>query len=276
MPVSAASYGFSCWRDAAALMSSAHQHNDIEINLSPSPLTYLIGGQTVTVPAGSIAAFWAGAPHQLVETDVSSEVTWLTVPLPTFVSWPVPKDVTSTLLAGRVLLADTDWSRGWDLSRWQHDLGPAAGRIDPHLTAIAARLEVEAFACRFALAAAAVGPDGPQTSAGAAIGRGAVMAAWLADNFAGPVRVADVAAAAHLHPNYATAVFSRAFGVSIRAYLTAIRIAEAQRRLITTTATVADVAAEAGFTSQSSFYDAFVGATGMPPNRFRQLNSRRS
>ena len=51
--------------------------------------------------------------------------------------------------------------------------------------------------------------------------------------------MADVAAAVHLHPSTAAAVFRRAMGVSIGEYLAQCRVAEAQRLLISTDATTA-------------------------------------
>jgi AraC family transcriptional regulator, melibiose operon regulatory protein len=96
------------------------------------------------------------------------------------------------------------------------------------------------------------------------------MAAFLATRFRDPIRVADVAAVAHRHPSSAMESFRAALGVTIGAYLTRCRVAEAQRLLITTDAAVGEVGAAAGFGSQSAFYDAFTRATGRSPAAYRR------
>ena len=55
-------YGFSCVRWTPTRMSRCDRHNEIELNLLESgALVYLMGGRRVTVPAGRLAAFWAGS-----------------------------------------------------------------------------------------------------------------------------------------------------------------------------------------------------------------------
>ena len=64
-------------------------------------------------------------------------------------------------------------------------------------------------------------------------------------------------------------LFRRTFGLSIGAYLTQYRVADAQRLLATTDARIVDVALAAGFGSLSRFYAAFGQACGRSPRAYR-------
>jgi len=284
-----ASFGFSCWSASAGRMSTAHQHNDIEVNFSASDLVYMVGGRRVEVPAGRVSAFWGATPHQLVEVRAESPITWLTVPLARFTSWRVPRATVRALLGGEVLVAPTDWKvadGGRRLVPWTRDLASGSEFAES-----VAALEVEAFLCRFAMVAQ------PQGSAGRTPGRAAAggpalvgagssvagsddavrragdMAAYISDNFHRPLRVAQVAGVAHVHPHYATALFKRVFGLSIHAYLVRYRVGEAQRLLVTGDIPVSDVGRASGFPSHSTFYASFTAACGMPPASYRRIHA---
>ncbi len=73
-------------------------------------------------------------------------------------------------------------------------------------------------------------------------GKAEGMARYIADHYAEPLRLADIAAAVALHPNYAMGLFRVTFGMSVVAYLTQYRVAVAQRLLATTDAPVLDIA----------------------------------
>lgn len=75
------SFGLACWSGPPSGMSIAHQHDDIEFNLSPGTARYLIDGSVTTLTAGGLAAFWAARPHQLIGDDLPDRLFWLTVPL---------------------------------------------------------------------------------------------------------------------------------------------------------------------------------------------------
>lgn len=113
---------------------------------------------------------------------------------------------------------------------------------------------------------------GPTSRAdvGEPIRHAAAMARHAAMYFREPIGPSDVAAVVPLHPNYAMTVFRTVVGMTLGEYLTQCRIAEAQRLLITTGATTAEVAAASGFGSQSAFYAAFTKACGLAPGAYRR------
>ncbi|GAB3139804.1 helix-turn-helix domain-containing protein [Marisediminicola antarctica] len=265
-------------------MSTAHQHNDIEVNFSASDLVYMVGGRRVEVPAGRVSAFWGATPHQLVEVRAESPITWLTIPLAKFTSWRVPRTAVRALLGGEVLVAPADWTvadSGRRLAPWTQDLASGSEFAES-----VAALEVEAFLSRFALVAqpqeSAAGAQGGAAPGGAAsplagtddaVRRAGDMAAYISDNFHRPLRVAQVAGVAHVHPHYATALFKRVFGLSIHAYLVRYRVGEAQRLLVTQDIPVSDVGRASGFSSHSTFYASFTAACGVPPASYRRIHA---
>jgi hypothetical protein len=55
-------------------MKRADRHNEIELNLlKRCSLKYLLGGNTVTIPAGRLAVFWAAIPHQIIVSENNAE-----------------------------------------------------------------------------------------------------------------------------------------------------------------------------------------------------------
>jgi AraC family transcriptional regulator, melibiose operon regulatory protein len=260
-----------CWQGRGHAMSSAHRHDDLEINLvEDEPLTYLFGGSLVTIEPGHAALFWAAVPHRLIDTphNWNAHVRWLHVPLAQVLGWGLPGQAIAQLLRGTPLITHRpDHPDRTAFARWSQDLGSSS----PDLHAIAT-LEIQAGVRRLLRIAlpqsgAADGPDVPD-----AVRHVVTMARYITRHHREPIRPADVAAAAHLHPNYAMTLFRQVLGTTIHTYLTDRRIAEAQRQLLTSTATTSQIAEGAGFGSHSGFYAAFTQACGMPPGTYRRIH----
>ena len=70
--------------------------------------------------------------------------------------------------------------------------------------------------------------------------------------------------------------FGRSTGMSVGAFLTQARLMTAAELLATTDSTVAMVAAQVGYQSESAFSRSFRLATGLTPGRFRRAEAHRS
>lgn len=92
----------------------------------------------------------------------------------------------------------------------------------------------------------------------------------MAERFSEPLTIAEIAAAAGLHPNYAMPLFQRHCGITIRDYLLQHRLTRAQQLMLTSDAKVIDVAMASGFGSVSAFYAAFTRTLGEPPEHYRR------
>jgi AraC-like DNA-binding protein len=249
-------------------MGSAHQHDDLEINLvaEGGPMQYLYGGSHLEVAPGSIAAFWAAVPHQLVAND-ATRAHWVYVPFATFLGWGLPEDLVSRLLSGTPLVSPPSTRLAADeasFGNWAADLATADS--ERHRIAM---LEVQARIRRLALAAPQEHP-GLYTGGDPAVRLVLVMVRHIAEHFREPVTVTDVAEAAALHPNYAMTQFRKVVRMTIGEYLAQFRLAEGRRLLVTTNLRTDEVATAAGFGSVSRFYAAFAAACGTSPAAFRR------
>lgn len=265
-------FGFVAWRGASTVMSAPHAHNDIEINYCSSALVYASAGRVTTLPADTPCAFWGAKPHQLLQIDDGHLMSFATVPLALFMSWGLPETVKDGLLRGAVLVGPADARSGeWapQFDRWTGDLS-----LSHLVTRRAAELEVEALMHRMSRGSwLETAPARARSSVD--LDRAARMATFIAENSTHDIHVADVARVVHLHPNRAASIFRAVFGASVTAYLGQIRVAEAQRLLLTTDLNSAAVATTAGFQSLSSFHETFAKICGTTPTQWRRLHVAR-
>ncbi len=138
---------------------------------------------------------------------------------------------------------------------------------DPAFGFYAARVVFELLA---ALRDAAAGTEG-------AGGREAVRRAEriLQEQYAGPVRLAALADAVGLNPEYLCRLFKRETGQSPIARLLDIRLSHARRLLLTTERPMKEIAVECGFVSETYFYTAFRRREGMAPGEYRRRHKMR-
>lgn len=264
--VTASAFGLSIRRsERLVAMRDPHRHDEVEANfLESGELTYLIGGRLVRLPAGRFAFFWAAVPHRLIEASDAARGFWfVTVPLAWVLSWELPPKLLGQMLDGELLCdAAPHAADAARLAEWQEALDGRDRRRDRP-----AVLELEARFRRFALDQ----PDGQATRAPVAHGHSRVerLARFIVEHYREPIALADIAAAAGLHPNYAANLFRRRCGQTLLQCLTQHRLAHAQRLLATTDAKVIDVALESGFGSLSRFYEAFARARQETPAAYR-------
>lgn len=277
--------GLAAWAGESRGMSVAHRHLDLEINyLLSGNIRYLAGGRIVDLPPRRVCLLWGGVPHQMIRSRDAAEAIWVTIPLAVVLRWGLPDRLIRPLLAAGIVADPAPRPGDLDLLRqWIEDLpGRGAmgierrksGREASDSSAIAL-LEIEARLRRFAQGLAqeqqeqAEGAD--LTSAHGDRGLAAVeaMAQFITRNYAGEITIPDIAAEAHLHPNYAMTVFRRHTGMTLAQYLVLQRVAQAQRLLATTDTSIEKIAFDSGFGSISRFYEAFRQQTGNSPRRFR-------
>lgn len=99
---------------------------------------------------------------------------------------------------------------------------------------------------------------------------------YIQNNFAGPVRTRDVAAAAHLSTSRLHALFRDCLGCTPMAYVTDLRLSRGLELLARTERPIADIAVEIGYADQSAFTRSLKKHRGLLPGRYRREMSRRS
>ena len=269
-------YGFTCERWMPKTMPKADRHNEIELNLlGDGSLTYRIHGETVTIPAGRMAVFWATIPHQIVAFDREVPYTVATIPLSWVLQWKLPDVLIQPLLNGEMVV-DSDSQRAVQdkemFAHWTEDVQLSS----PECLGIV-QLEMEARLRRLALSMTAAKrkaePAWEQNRAarrGGDMGKAERMACFLAQHYTEPLHIQDIAGHVDLHPDYASNLFQKTFGTTLNRYLTQYRISHAKRLLVTTDDKILDVALQSGFNSLSRFNAAFKSFCECTPRQYRK------
>jgi AraC family transcriptional regulator len=93
-------------------------------------------------------------------------------------------------------------------------------------------------------------------------------------SWTGNVPLKAAADSARVHPAHLTRAFRKYLGTTPGAYRRQSRVDAASARLLTSSASLAQIAAETGFYDQSDFTNRFFEASGLPPGRFRSIFRR--
>lgn len=271
-------YGFTCVLWQPTPMPRPDQHNEIEVNFLPKgSVTYLFGGRPLIVKAHQFTLFWAAIPHQIVESDTKDPYYVMTIPLAWFLQWRMPSSFAQTVLHGDVVVDEMAKATRLEsqLAQWTGDLQNTNNTLKEVVL-----LEVQARFMRAWLHAnKSAGrrtsnnrlslPEGARNKVEA-------IAAYVAQHYAQPLTVGQIASAIGLNPDYTSHVFHKTFGITIMAYLMQHRLSHAQRLLVTSDLKIIDVALEAGFNSTSHFNAAFKGSNGCTPSAYRKRHLGRS
>ncbi len=98
----------------------------------------------------------------------------------------------------------------------------------------------------------------------------AIASIW--ERYSEPLSLADIAKSAILSRFHFSRVFREATGVSPGRFLSAVRIYEAKRLLVSTSLSVTDISLEVGYNSLGSFTNRFTDSVGVSPARFRRMS----
>lgn len=261
-------HGFKVWvgKTPFGENMSPHRHNEIELNyIQRGSVTYIHAGSHIRIGASESAVFWGAVPHQLVDCEADTIMNIATIPMGDVLSWELPQDFMLALLSG-LMFCSTDGSlltyHAAAFRQWQADEMTGHQQV--------ALMEMKALLYRCALL-------WPTVAQRASVDHGAMppkaqhMAQVMNAHFQEPITASDVAAQVGLNANYAMSAFKNAFGVTITDYLTQRRIAYAQQQLLTTDASVTDIALDAGFRTISHFYAVFKNLCGHSPGKYRAL-----
>lgn len=245
-------------------MTRPHRHDEIEITvLGEGWIDYLFGGRRVRIQGGVLCVRWAAIPHQSIDFEPGGIHYSLKVPLAWFLNWRLPESLVNRLLGGAMLIetepdpgcSDFAMMRRWHTAFVSND--PEAHRM--------ILLEAEARLLRL--------PHTKQSTASSGItghlGKFERMTVFIAGNYTRDIDVADVAAAAGMHPNSAMRLFRQTCGLTVLEYLTMHRIWHAQHLLTEGKMKIRDIASACGFNSPSRFYAAFKRIVGQLPSGFR-------
>lgn len=258
------------------LMSAEHWHGHIEFNwLTEGSMDYRFDGRPVTLPAGRMVVFWAGIPHQTVQIDRGPSGAGrqcnIYLPLDVFLYMPNLGALTETMMGGGVIALPDDAADSGLLQRWYTDYRSGdAERVDILKSEIANMLRRTAMVGWNVLLPPWIEKPTPGARTTSPLRYVVAMVRHIMENLSSPLRAADIAQVVGLHPNYALNLFTRVMGIAMQQFVIRMRLIRARSLLFAGNISIANVAFESGFTSQSQFYEHFRAAYGMPPSAMRK------
>ncbi|MBV8516035.1 MAG: helix-turn-helix transcriptional regulator [Acidobacteria bacterium] len=92
---------------------------------------------------------------------------------------------------------------------------------------------------------------------------------YIHAHFASPLTLDEIAATANVHPVHLCRTFPRRFGTTIGSYVRALRLDVAARQLATTARPIAEIALDAGFSSQAHLTRHFTAQMRVSPALYR-------
>jgi AraC family transcriptional regulator len=91
------------------------------------------------------------------------------------------------------------------------------------------------------------------------------------ERYGEPLSLSDIARSAILSRFHFSRVFREATGVSPGRFLSAVRIYQAKRLLVSTSLSVTEISLAVGYNSLGSFTNRFTESVGAPPSQFRRM-----
>lgn len=259
-------YGLTCELWTPSLMRKPDRHNEIEINyFFEGSMTYLFQDKKITIPAKRLTIFWGLVPHQIVHYEKKSPYFVCTIPFSQFLGWKLPTSFVDRLLKGEALHETSEEFALYDeflLHNWIKD-------INKDNAAEVTLLEMRARLLRMANSLPKKENDHSLIHLNE-ISQVERIAIYIAQNYSKPIKVSDIGKAVGLHPDYANAIFKKAFGSTLSEYITEERISHAQRKLVATTSRITEIAFACGFNSISRFNAAFLKINRCTPREFRK------
>lgn len=248
--------GFKVWKDFIHKMKFFHSHSDIEINfLLNGWAKYVHGGKVYEIKPFEFAIFWGGIPHSAVEISEKSETIWVTLPIEWVMLWYIKGPLIEKLLAGEMIIQPIEKSKMEFeknmILNWVKEF--ESGKAE-YIKNIQLELEVKMRRINQWMESSKY----KNSSSSIMIHKSFNSIIELISNDYLSIRNTDeLAHKLNLHPKYLTQMFKRHTGINIWDYIIHLRLAHAQRLLITTKNKIIDICFESGFQTTSNFYHIF-------------------
>ncbi len=260
-------YGMSCELWQPKRMKREERHNELEINFMPNcSITYLISNREFKIKKGSVIAFWALMPHQVIDFIDDCPYYVITIPFSVLCEWKLPKTFLDSIFQGEVLfnqeLEDLEFEKK-RFDRWSAELDHKGSELYS-----ACILEICAFLKRLALKTLPMSCQ--QRVQPPPINLVERMAMFIANNFTEPIKAGDVADAVGLNPDYANSIFKKTFCKTISNYIIVQRVLLAERKLSISDEPITSLAFQSGFSSISRFNAAFKKKNNLTPREYRK------
>jgi AraC-like DNA-binding protein len=256
------------------VMDRPHWHAQVEVNyIFRGAVHYRMPSYSLHLGEGSLALFWGGMPHQVVDTSNDPEFVAIHLPVVNFFRLRLPLEIQHRVIHGATLLSlgldPGDFYAFNRLSTYLRSDDPA--RVEYGIDELLLRLEripLDSYSL--------LDPTGARTGHVAEdnglsqFNRVRQICDFIADNFRQDIDSFDIAVSADIHPKYAMSIFRKSTGMTLNEYLTLLRLSFAQAKLINDDDNVLAIAMESGFRSLSAFNKSFRKISGKSPSDFRR------
>ncbi|AOF54179.1 transcriptional regulator MelR [Rodentibacter caecimuris] len=254
-------------------MPAHHWHGHIEINIPfNDDVTYFYNGSQITVKKNHIAVFWAAIPHSLVDRKNCTEMAVIDIPVHQFLSWQLTDKLVTHITHGVVIQSQNPALAGtFEIMRWENELTKEDKNrnqlVYSEVQLLLKRLELDGWELLLK-----TNYENHMNGKSSRHTQYYViqMLNYIASHFNQALTVSQVAAAVGLNTNYAMGLFQRVMQLTIKQYITMMRINHAKALLTDTDKTMLDISLTAGFNSLSRFYENFQKYTGLSPVNYRK------
>lgn len=258
-------------------MSASHWHGQVEVNLPfDGDVEYLFNNEIIIIKQGHITLFWACTPHRLSDPGSCMNMAIFNLPMHLFLSWPLDRQLINHVTHGLVIKSVSEQQLSpFEVRRWQQEIHHPNEQIRQ-----LAIDEMGLMLKRFSLSGwqpIQVNKSVRTRSCGNNMSRNAQfyvsqMLEFIGDNYDKALTIEQVAEHVKLNPNYAMGIFQRVMQMTMKQYITAMRVNHVRALLSDTDKTILDIALIAGFRSSSRFYSTFHKYVGMSPQQYRKLS----
>ncbi|WP_413111191.1 transcriptional regulator MelR [Thaumasiovibrio sp. DFM-14] len=256
-------------------MDAYHWHSQVEINIPyEGDVDYLINGKRFTVKQGHIGVFWGTIPHKLIDAKRTQKMAIINLPIHMLFSLPLDTSLVQQITHGVVVqslkpcLIQQQQIASWVDAGKSTDITMGQLMVD----------EIALMLKRMSL----TGWDTltNETEKVATINHASKQSQYyvrqileyIYTNHQKPISTKSIAEHVGLHANYVMNFFHSVMNMTIKEYITAMRINHARALLTDTNKTIMDVALSVGFNSSSRFYDNFSKYLNMTPTQFRRVS----
>ncbi|PSW22282.1 transcriptional regulator MelR [Photobacterium sanctipauli] len=258
-------------------MPCYHWHGQIEVNIPfGGDVDYQINDQPFTIKSGHVGVFWATTPHQLLEPGDASNMGILNIPIHYFLAWPLEQALLNQITHGVVIqssLPDLVTERQVEL--WmQESRNEEVGMRQLALDEMALMLK---RVCLTGWQQLTSTMDCKQSVKGLSKHSQfhvQKILEYIARNHDSSLTVKAIADHVGLHANYVMNLFQSVMKMTIKEYITSMRLYHARALLTDSNRTILDIALTVGFNSSSRFYDTFQRYMNMTPTQFRELSRK--
>lgn len=258
-------------------MVMSHWHGQVEVNVPfDGDIEYEINGETIHLKQGHIILFWACVPHRLSNVGQCRQMAIFNLPMHQFLSWPINRELINHVTHGMVVQSNQAMQLSeFEVRRWQQEIDSD----QPQFKQVALD-EIGLMIRRFSLSGwqpllvQGAGKTHHNSVSKHAQFYVSQMLEFIAEHHEQPLTTQQIAEHVQLNPHYAMGLFQRVMQLTIKQYITAMRINHARVLLSESNLSILEVGLNVGFSSSSRFYDAFSKFVGLTPLNYRKKSRK--